>query len=70
MAGGGAGAQRDANPYRRSVMLPDPLHPAVVHFPIVLMILLPLAAAGGLWAISRGVGTAKAWAIPLAAAAR
>jgi len=50
-------------------MLPDPLHPAVVHFPIVLMILLPLAAAGALWAISRGVGTAKAWAIPLATAA-
>jgi uncharacterized membrane protein len=29
-------------------MLPDPLHPAVVHFPIVLMFLLPLAA---LWAV-------------------
>jgi uncharacterized membrane protein len=69
MAAANVVAHRDANPYRRSVMFPDPLHPAVVHFPIVLMILLPLAAAGALWAISRGVGTAKAWAIPLAAAA-
>src|SRR5512134_3400045 len=69
MAGGGPLAHPDANPDRRSVMLPDPLHPAVVHFPIVLMILLPLAAAGALWAIRRGVGPAKAWTIPLAAAA-
>ena len=30
-------------------MLPDPLHPAVVHFPIVLMFLLPLAALGAWW---------------------
>ena len=30
-------------------MLPDPLHPAVVHFPIVLMFLLPLAALGAVW---------------------
>jgi len=26
-------------------MLPDPLHPAIVHFPIVFMLLLPIAAA-------------------------
>ena len=35
-------------------MLPDPLHPAVIHFPIVLMVLLPLVAAWALWTIRRG----------------
>jgi len=45
-------------------MLPDPLHPAIVHFPIVFMILLPLAAAGALWAIRRGNSPRSAWAIP------
>lgn len=50
-------------------MLPDPLHPAVVHFPIVLMTLLPVVAFGALWAIRRGAGPVQAWAIPVAAAA-
>ena len=45
-------------------MLPDPLHPAIVHFPIVFMILLPIAAAGALWAIRRGGSPRLAWAIP------
>lgn len=30
-------------------MLPDPLHPAVVHFPIAFAFLLPLAAIVSLW---------------------
>ena len=50
-------------------MLPDPLHPAVVHFPIVLMVLLPFVAAGALWAIRRGARPARAWAVMVAAAA-
>ena len=50
-------------------MLPDPLHPAVVHFPVVLMILLPLFAAGAWWAIRRGAAPGKAWLIPVAGAA-
>lgn len=50
-------------------MLPDPLHPAVVHFPVVLMILLPLAALAALWMIRRGVAPARAWAVPVIAAA-
>ena len=50
-------------------MLPNPLHPAVVHFPIVLMVLLPVVAAGALWAIRRGAVPAKAWTVPVAAAA-
>lgn len=47
-------------------MLPDPLHPAIVHFPIVLTLLLPISAAGALWAIRRGARPQRAWAIPLA----
>lgn len=50
-------------------MLPDPLHPAVVHFPLVLMFLLPLFALGALWAIRRGTGARRAWAVPLALSA-
>lgn len=50
-------------------MLPDPLHPAVVHFPIVLACLLPVVAAGALWAIHRGASASRAWAMPLLFAA-
>ena len=49
-------------------MLPDPLHPAVVHFPIVLMLLLPLAAGGALYAIRRGAPAGRAWIVPVALA--
>jgi uncharacterized membrane protein len=49
-------------------MLPDPLHPAVVHFPIVLMVLFPFVAAGALLAIRRGARPARAWAVTVAAA--
>lgn len=47
-------------------MLPEPLHPAVVHFPLVLAFLLPISAAGALWAIRRGAPAMRAWALPLA----
>ena len=50
-------------------MVPDPLHPAVVHFPIVLVILLPIFAVGALWAVRRGVRPRRAWAVPVALAA-
>ena len=50
-------------------MLPEPLHPAVVHFPIVLAVLLPIFALGALWAIRREARPRLAWAIPLALAA-
>ncbi len=50
-------------------MLPDPLHPAIVHLPVVLMILLPLFAMGALWTIRRGAPVRKAWAVPLTLAA-
>ena len=42
-------------------MLPDPLHPALVHFPIVLAVLAPLLAAGFLWAIHTSRLPARAW---------
>lgn len=50
-------------------MLPEPLHPAVVHFPLVLMFLLPLFAAGAFWAIRKGARVSRAWALPLLIAA-
>jgi len=43
-------------------MLPDPLHPAVVHFPIVLAVLMPLTALGVLIAVARGLVPGRAWA--------
>ena len=42
-------------------MLPDPLHPAVVHFPIVLMFLLPIAAIAALWYRRRQPGARAPW---------
>ncbi len=50
-------------------MLPDPLHPAVVHFPVVLAFLLPLFVAGGFWALRRGVAPRRAWLPPTVVAA-
>jgi len=42
-------------------MIPEPLHPAVVHFPIVLVVLLPLAAMTALLLIRRGAEARKIW---------
>ena len=50
-------------------MLPNPLHPAIVHFPIVLAVLLPLFAIGALVAIQRGARPMRAWSLPLAVGA-
>jgi uncharacterized membrane protein len=41
--------------------MPEPLHPAVVHFPIVLAFLSPIAAAALLWAIQSGRLSSRAW---------
>lgn len=43
-------------------MLPEPLHPAVVHFPIVLAFLMPLAVGWAVFAIRRGAAGRRAWA--------
>src|SRR5262245_23042680 len=42
-------------------MLPDPLHPAVVHLPIALAVIVPLIAIGGLAAIRIGSLPQRAW---------
>lgn len=47
-------------------MLPDPLHPAVVHFPIALVVLLPMVAVVALWVIRRGAPARRVWVIPVA----
>ena len=49
-------------------MFPEPLHPAVVHFPLVLALLLPVVAVVALWAVRLGAVPARAWAAPLAVA--
>ncbi len=43
----------------------DPLHPAVVHFPLALAVLLPLAAVAALVLLRLGAGVRAAW-IPVA----
>lgn len=46
-------------------MIPNPLHPAVVHFPVVLVFLLPIVALVALWVIRRGASVKRIWAIPI-----
>lgn len=50
-------------------VLPDPLHPMIVHFPVVLSVLLPIIAVGSLWAIRGGARPLRAWGVTVAAAA-
>ncbi len=44
-------------------MIPDPLHPAVVHLPIALAVLVPLVAMLGIPLIQKGFLPARAWAL-------
>jgi uncharacterized membrane protein len=48
------------------IMIPEPLHAAVVHFPIVFAMLLPLVAAVALVAIHRAGSITQWWGITLA----
>jgi uncharacterized membrane protein len=57
------------DPSMELFMLPNPLHPAIVHFPVVLAFLLPIFAIAALWTIRRGARPLRAWSVPLAAAA-
>lgn len=50
-------------------MLPEPLHPAIVHFPLVLVVLVPLFALGALVAIRRGSDSVNAWGLVVGLAA-
>lgn len=43
-------------------MFPDPLHPAVVHLPIALALLVPLVAAFALLAARLGLVPVRGWA--------
>jgi uncharacterized membrane protein len=49
--------------------MPEPLHPALVHFPIVLAFLAPIVAATLLWAIQSGrlPGGTWLWVVALQA---
>ncbi|MDF2772763.1 MAG: hypothetical protein K0S86_2258 [Geminicoccaceae bacterium] len=51
------------------MMFGIPLHPLVVHFPIVLVVLLPIFVLAALWAVRKGTTPRRAWAVPMAAAA-
>lgn len=42
-------------------MIPDPLHPAIIHFPIVLAVLAPLLATAVFWAIHSGRMPGRSW---------
>jgi hypothetical protein len=44
-------------------LLPDPLHAAVVHLPMALAVLLPLAALVALVAIKRGAAPRPTWGV-------
>lgn len=46
-----------------TAILPEPLHPAVVHFPIVLALALPVAAVSALWVARRRADARHAWAV-------
>ena len=43
-----------------------PLHPLVVHFPIVLAVLLPISVGAALWAVRKGATPRRVWAVPVA----
>ena len=43
--------------------MPDPLHPAVVHLPIALAVLVPIFAILAVLAIHRGLLPARSWAL-------
>jgi len=46
-----------------------PIHPLVVHFPIVLAVLLPISVVAALWAIRKGATPRRVWSVPVAIAA-
>src|SRR5512134_3910744 len=48
-------------------MLPTPLHPAIVHFPIVFMLLLPVVVGVVLWRLHDGARR-RAWGLVIGTA--
>jgi uncharacterized membrane protein len=47
-------------------LIPNPLHPAIVHLPIAIVVLLPLTIIGALWAIRRGASVVPTWSAAVA----
>jgi uncharacterized membrane protein len=47
-------------------IIPNPLHPAIVHLPVVLALLAPIAVFGSLYAIRRGARAVRAWGLSFA----
>lgn len=50
-------------------LIPNPLHPAVVHLPVAFAVILPLFAIGAIWFIRRGSRPRAAWGVTVAMAA-
>jgi uncharacterized membrane protein len=47
-------------------LIPNPLHPAVVHLPVALAVMLPLFVLGALWFIRRGAPVRSTWGVAVA----
>lgn len=47
-------------------LIPDPLHPAVVHLPIAIAVLIPIFAIGALFFIRRGARPRTPWGVTVA----
>jgi hypothetical protein len=47
-------------------LLPTPLHPAIVHLPVALMMLVPFFAVGAMIVIARGGRAVRAWGVTTA----
>lgn len=62
------GATFPSTTHLETAVLPDPLHPMIVHFPVVLSVLLPFAAFGALYAIKSGARPMRAWGVTIAMA--
>ncbi len=49
-----------------SSLIPNPLHPAIVHLPVALVVFLPAVMLIALWAIRRGTKPLMAWGAAVA----
>lgn len=47
-------------------LIPNPLHPAVVHLPVAIAVLVPIVAIGALIFIKRGTRPGVAWGLTVA----
>ena len=47
-------------------LIPNPLHPAIVHLPMALVVLLPLTVVVAIWSIRRGGSPLRVWGVAAA----